>query len=392
MASIRRRELADGSVRYDVVYRDPDRRQRVKTYRKKGSALAFANTTEADKQRGQWIDPAAGKVTFEAYARDWLAMQTFERSTRDAVEQRLRRHVFQVLGRSQLRNVRPSTVQSWLRSIDHLAPRTRKLIFGHVSTVFNAAVDDALIARNPCGAGSVRRPKAPPRKVVPWEQTTVVAVRDALPARYQVVAMLCAGLGLRQGEAFGLSPDDVDWLRGSVRVRRQVELIGYRQVFAPPKYRRERDVPLPASVRDSLAAYLVEWPSRSVALPWVDPDEGRPTTVKLMVTTRESKAIHRGYFNSRIWKPALRKAGVPVSRENGTHALRHFYASALLDAGENIRALSEYLGHADPGFTLRVYTHLMPSSAERTRTAIDVALAGPPTPAADVTGMSQDGG
>ncbi len=35
------------------------------------------------------------------------------------------------------------------------------------------------------------------------------------------------------------------------------------------------------------------------------------------------------------------------------HALRHFYASVLLDAGESIKALSEYLGHSDPGFTLR---------------------------------------
>jgi integrase len=38
--------------------------------------------------------------------------------------------------------------------------------------------------------------------------------------------------------------------------------------------------------------------------------------------------------------------------------------------------VSEHLGHADPGFTLRVYTHLMPSSAERTRKAID-AVFGP---------------
>ena len=53
------------------------------------------------------------------------------------------------------------------------------------------------------------------------------------------------------------------------------------------------------------------------------------------------------------------------------HALRHFYASVLLDAGENIKALSQYLGHADPGFTLRVYTHLMPSSEGRTRNAVD---------------------
>ncbi|MCX4787261.1 hypothetical protein OG369_14010 [Streptomyces sp. NBC_01221] len=47
------------------------------------------------------------------------------------------------------------------------------------------------------------------------------------------------------------------------------------------------------------------------------------------------------------------------------------YASVLLDAGENIRALSQYLGHADPGFTLRTYTHLMPSSEGRTRKAVE---------------------
>ncbi|MDX2524161.1 integrase [Streptomyces europaeiscabiei] len=53
------------------------------------------------------------------------------------------------------------------------------------------------------------------------------------------------------------------------------------------------------------------------------------------------------------------------------HALRHFHASVLLDAGENVKALSAYLGHIDPGFTLRVYTHLMPSSDARARKAVD---------------------
>ncbi|MFE4961409.1 tyrosine-type recombinase/integrase [Streptomyces sp. NPDC056660] len=59
------------------------------------------------------------------------------------------------------------------------------------------------------------------------------------------------------------------------------------------------------------------------------------------------------------------------SREDGIHALRHFYASVLLDAGESVKAISRYLGHSDPGFTLRVYTHLMPSSESRTRKAVD---------------------
>lgn len=56
------------------------------------------------------------------------------------------------------------------------------------------------------------------------------------------------------------------------------------------------------------------------------------------------------------------------------HALRHYYASVLLDSGENIKALAEYLGHSDPGFTLRTYTHLMPNSQDRARKAIDAAF------------------
>ncbi|MET7666830.1 tyrosine-type recombinase/integrase [Micromonospora luteifusca] len=75
------------------------------------------------------------------------------------------------------------------------------------------------------------------------------------------------------------------------------------------------------------------------------------------------------------FQPATRashlRCHLSVQQTPGMHALRHFYASSLLDAGESIKALASYLGHADPGFTLRVYTHLMPASEERTRRAID---------------------
>lgn len=56
------------------------------------------------------------------------------------------------------------------------------------------------------------------------------------------------------------------------------------------------------------------------------------------------------------------------------HALRHYHASVLLDAVENIKAVSKYLGHSNPCFTLRTYTHLMPASGERTRQAVDAAM------------------
>src|SRR5215471_9086539 len=195
MASVITRVLANGSPRYDVAYRDPDGHQRKKSFRVKRNAVAFGNRMESDKQRGDWIDPESGKVTFEDYARDWIEQQTFDPSSRLSVETRLRVHVYPVIGGMQLRNIKPSTMQAWLRRVEDLAPRTRVLILGHVSNIFNAAVDDRLVARNPCGARSVRRPKIMPTKVVPWPHAQVLAVREALPERYRVIAVLGAGLG-----------------------------------------------------------------------------------------------------------------------------------------------------------------------------------------------------
>lgn len=381
MATVERRERFDTRgatvVTYRVRWRDPSKRQRAKSFNRRADAERFRSTVAADLVRGEYVDPSAGKVSFQSYASRWLEAQTFDDATADAVALRLRLHAYPSLGSRPLREVKPSTVQAWLRGLTGLSPSYQRVIYANVSTIFSAAVDDELITKNPCRASSVRRPKADPRKVVPWDRERVLAVRSALPDRYGVVVSLAAGLGLRQGEVFGLSPDDVDFLRGRVEVRRQVKLFaGNRQIFALPKGRKARTVPLPESVRDDLAAYLTRHPARAVALPW-ERLTGEPVEVSLLLSTRESSALNRNYFNTYVWKKALVAADVEPSRENGCHALRHFYASTLLDAGESIKALSEFLGHADPGFTLRTYTHLMPTSDERTRRAVDAALCVP---------------
>jgi integrase len=82
-----------------------------------------------------------------------------------------------------------------------------------------------------------------------------------------------------------------------------------------------------------------------------------------------------------VWKPALVKAGLipePVidsrgrcryatTRKEGIHQLRHYYASVMLAGGVSIKELAEYLGHAEPAFTLRVYAHMLPCSHDRAR-------------------------
>lgn len=101
----------------------------------------------------------------------------------------------------------------------------------------------------------------------------------------------------------------------------------------------------------------------------------RPAIDGLVFTSRERKLVNRNYFNYHVWKPALRAAGVEPTGANGMHALRHFYASMQLEVGTSVRALAEYLGHADPGFTFRVYAHLMPTSESRACQAVDEAFA-----------------
>ncbi len=374
----RQRRAADGTLlrTYRVRWRGPDGKERNKTFQKKVEADRFCAVVSADLVKGQYVDPDAGKIPFETYARKWIEAQTFEETTREAVELRMRLHAFPILGDRYLSEIQPSTIQSWLRTLADLAPTYRKVVFANVSTVFTAAVDDELLPKNPCKAPSVRKPRSDPKKLVPWSRRRVLAVRDELPERYQLVAWLGAGLGLRQGEIFALSPDDIDFEAGEVHVRRQVKLFSSnRQVFGLPKGRKTRKVPLPDAVADAISTSMTAHPPVEITLPWMVLD-GKPTTVSLLLPTRERGALNRNYFNTYIWRPALTRAGVPDLRENGCHALRHFFASTALHEGETIRAVSEYLGHADPGFTLRTYTHLMEGSSERTKRAIDTAFLG----------------
>jgi integrase len=202
----------------------------------------------------------------------------------------------------------------------------------------------------------VKLPKREQRKIEPWPVERVEAVIDALPERYRAIGVVAAGCGLRQGEVFGLRVYDVDFLRRQLHVEQQVKIVRSQLELDRPKGGKTRTVPLP----DTVAAELAEHVRRH-------PAEGDD----LVFTSREGKPINRNHFNPYTWKPALEAAGVESTRANGMHALRHFYASVLIDAGESVRAVADYLGHADPGFTLRVYAHLFPASEDRARRAVD---------------------
>lgn len=116
----RERHTFDGTIlkTYRVRWSGPDGKEPNKSFHRKVEAERFRSTVAADLVRGEYVDPDAGKVTFETYARTWIDAQTFEETTRVAVELRWRLHAFPTLGSRNLSDVQPSTIQGWLRTLD----------------------------------------------------------------------------------------------------------------------------------------------------------------------------------------------------------------------------------------------------------------------------------
>lgn len=358
MGSVRKRE--DRPSPWEARWRDPEGKQRRQSFGRKVDATRFLATVEADMLRRTYVDPDAGTVTLRDLSTQWLARQVFEETTRETTESRLRVHILPHLGDLEVRAIKPSVVQAWVRGRqDACSARYVRTMLANLSSILSSAVEDGIIPANPVASASVRAPSITKERVVPWTTQQVSDVINGHPEPYRAVPVVAAGCGLRQGEVFGLAVDAVDFLGRTLHIRQQVRIERSRLTLAPPKYRKIREVPLPDIVAQALSERIRRFP---------------PGEDGLIFTSRESKPLNRNYYNGATWKPALVQAGIEPTRSNGMHALRHHYASVLLHDGVSIRALADFLGHADPGFTLRTYAHMMPESVGRARQAVDSAF------------------
>lgn len=353
MASIAKRE--DGKWR--ARYVDPDGRQHAKHFERKVDATAWLDQKRGELAAGDFIDPAAGKVTFKEYAESWRAAQVHRPHTAEQVEQLLRCHVYPTFGDRQLASIRRSELQAWTKGLaTTLSPTSITHTFRWCSTIFRSAVDDGLIRATPCRG--VKLPRAQRVEVVPPETGEVEAVLAAIEPRLRAAVMLAAGTGLRQGEVCGLTVDRIDFLRRTVRVDRQlVTASGQAPYLGPVKTAASvRTVPLPQVVVDALARHLAAYPAGA---------EG------FVFTLADGAPISRQRL-SRLWRGAADAAGLDA--DVGFHSLRHYYASLLIRAAESVVVVQKRLGHSNAAETLNTYSHLWPDSDDRTREAVDAVL------------------
>lgn len=177
-------------------------------------------------------------------------------------------------------------------------------------------------------------------------------------ARFRVLFSTLYVCGLRLREGIQLRVGDIDGARGLLHVHQG-------------KGRRDRYVPLPAEQLEVLRAF---WRTHRHPI-WVFPgrvikktplEDQRPIGVSMVEQV----------FAEAVAASAIRKRAT-------IHALRHSYATHLLEAGVNLRVIQIYLGHSSPTSTA-IYTHLTRPSEDHVRAALVPLMTGLHLDAPDV--------
>jgi integrase len=186
------------------------------------------------------------------------------------------------------------------------------------------------------------------RIATPEEAAALIA---ALPSDLRAVWSTAFYGGLRKGELRGLRWEHVDLAAGVVRVEQGWDSVEGK--ILPKSRKGQRRVPVPAGLRDALTEHRMgSWPEGFVF--------GRGPEQVFAPTTLTDHA-------DKAWKAA------ELDRLT-LHEARHTYASLMIAAGVNAKALCEFMGHSSIQVTLDKYGHLMPGAESEAASLLDTLL------------------
>jgi integrase len=343
--------------RWRARYRDETGRERSRHFRRKVDAAAWLDEVTSTLHTGTYVNPRAGRVTFQEFYDDWAPRQLWVPSTRANADLAVKSVRF---GDVPLKAIRRSHIETWVKAMSaKWAPTTIKTRFVIVRSVFRAAVADRVIAADPTdGVALPRRRKVEAAMRIPTVEQVGRLLAHADSSRvstrhgFRAYVALCAFAGLRKGEAAGVQVGDVDFTLRRLTVSRQLQRDGSTFVSRLPKYGSERVVHLPDELveilRSHIEAFLPEDPSADAWLFTVGDGPMYDNDIDWQ------------------WRATRTSAGLPHVR---LHDLRHFYASGLIAAGCDVVTVQRALGHSSATTTLNTYSHLWPTAEDRTRAA-----------------------
>lgn len=323
---------------YEARYRDRWGKRHSATFPTITAAKAWRADQLTDVRRGTHHDPRAGRILVKDWHTQWWQARVVERTTLAGDKSRLTKHVIPEFGDLQLGQVTRLQIQAWVQQLSRtLAPDTTRKCYHLLARMLDDARREGLIIVNP--ATDVDLPRIPPGREVFLTKAEVAAIVAEAVEPYATVFHTLAYTGLRWGELAGMRVDQLDMLRGRLRVDGVMTRYGPK---AYPKGGSRRTVPMPEHLVDRLAQHLTMFPA--------DRD-------RLVFTGPRGGALQDGHVRSRHWNPAVKAAKITTSPH--LHDCRHSYASWLIQDGVPLAVVQRLLGHASSRTSER-YTHLAP--------------------------------
>lgn len=205
---------ADG--RWQARYRDRQGRLRSKTFATKGEARRFLERTGTSMQRGDWVDPRLGRISFSAWATEWERTTVDLRPTTvDLYQYILRSFLLPTFGPVPMGRIGPLEVRAWLADLaaSDVSAASAHRAFRLLRRIMNVAVQSEVIARSPCTG--VRPPQVPRNEMRFCTPEEVADLAEVVDPGYRCLVLTAAYTGLRWGELAGLKRKRVDLLHPS---------------------------------------------------------------------------------------------------------------------------------------------------------------------------------
>ena len=341
------RELESRKRRYEIGYLDSDKKQRWETIDGNlEAAQAKRDAIIARMRGGEIVSPSDLRVG--DLLDTWLKEQTgvIRDSTVGRYEVDIRLRLKPLLGDTRVTDLTVDDVARLISRMrdDGYAAWTVRAALTPLRGAFKWAVRRGHVASNPVERlerGEL--PKTSRREMRLLDSEELALLLESAEGVYRVLLATAAFTGPRLGELLGFTWRDVDFDRGRISVRCQLQG-GERVEPKTPQAKRE------IVLMPSLALMLKEHKASSRHC--ADKDfvftslEGEPLT--------PSNARRRGL------EKAAKRAGLDSEDlpKLCFHDLRHLYASLLIADGMDVVFVSRMLGHADPSITLSIYAHL----------------------------------
>jgi integrase len=315
------------------------------TFPSKGDAQRWLSNIETAIHKGEWVDPAGGRMTVAELAEHWKSSDLSKRrSTKARDDAILRIHILPTLGPRRLRQVTPPDIQRLVNTWAEVnAPRTVDRQYDVVRAMFAYAVRSDWISRTPCRGIKLPAITATRRRAL--EPNDIIRLAEAIDPRYQAMVWVGAVLGLRWAEVAGLTVGSLDLLRNALTVNEQ--LGRDRQLGDPKSDAGKRQLSIPEELSTLLAAHLA---ARNLT---------GAETDQLVFTTPQGRPLDYAHWRIRTWLPAVEKAGLTGA---GFHDLRRANATTLVAEGVDVKTAQTRLGHADPRTTLSIYARAVPKA------------------------------